>query len=377
MKAITTNNSDIIRLFPDEKTRLFLIELINSLPNIVAILNEDRRLIYSNQAMLDAISVKDFEEAFDLRPGNLFKCVNSNKVAGGCGASEACQLCGAMKSMQESKKSGAQVTRDCKILSTEEGITKSYNFKFTSTPFFRDGTFYYVVAIEDISADKRKEELERIFFHDIMNSIGSLHGIIHLIKRNEHNDPVHLQILESVYNSLYDMVTEQKQFSLAEKGELKVNRKELHTRDILIETTLHFTNNINYRSEVILAENISDSVFISDEALLSRVLINMIKNALEASQHDSIITTGVNKNENTLRFWVHNPGFIPRETQLMIFERAFSTKGAGRGTGTFSMKLIGENYLGGKVDFSTNESTGTTFWIDLPIIIPSHSLLHR
>jgi len=64
---------------------------------------------------------------------------------------------------------------------------------------------------------------------------------------------------------------------------------------------------------------------------------------------------------------VHNHGVIPRDIQHQIFERSFSTKGEGRGIGTFSMKLIGETYLGGKVDFNSDRENGTTFRIELPI----------
>jgi signal transduction histidine kinase len=51
--------------------------------------------------------------------------------------------------------------------------------------------------------------------------------------------------------------------------------------------------------------------------------------------------------------------------QLQIFQRFFSTKGPGRGLGTYSMKLFGERYLKGKVDFSSQAPQGTTFTVTL------------
>jgi sensor histidine kinase regulating citrate/malate metabolism len=50
---------------------------------------------------------------------------------------------------------------------------------------------------------------------------------------------------------------------------------------------------------------------------------------------------------------------------MQVFMRSFSTKGVQRGLGTYSMKILGEQYLGGKVDFETNPKNGTTFYIDL------------
>ena len=52
---------------------------------------------------------------------------------------------------------------------------------------------------------------------------------------------------------------------------------------------------------------------------------------------------------------------------MRIFQRYYSTKGEpGRGLGTYSMKLFGEQYLGGEVRFDTSESEGTVFSLRLP-----------
>ena len=96
---------------------------------------------------------------------------------------------------------------------------------------------------------------------------------------------------------------------------------------------------------------------ISDRALLWRVLGNMLKNALEASQPGETVTLGCRSGSGQVELWVHNPGEIPEEVRLQIFQRSFSTKGAGRGLGTYSIKLLGERYLRGKVSFITSAAT--------------------
>ena len=64
-------------------------------------------------------------------------------------------------------------------------------------------------------------------------------------------------------------------------------------------------------------------------------------------------------------FEVHNPVEMPREIQLQMFVRSFSTKGLGRGLGTYSARLFTEAYLGGRIGFRS-DSTGTTFWVEIP-----------
>jgi sensor histidine kinase regulating citrate/malate metabolism len=56
---------------------------------------------------------------------------------------------------------------------------------------------------------------------------------------------------------------------------------------------------------------------------------------------------------------------MPDAVKLQVFKRSFSTKGEGRGLGTYSIKLFTENYLGGAAELTSNEVEGTTFWVKL------------
>lgn len=92
----------------------------------------------------------------------------------------------------------------------------------------------------------------------------------------------------------------------------------------------------------------------------------MTKNAAEATPENGTIRVSCLKNPTSALFSVNNPGIIPPDVQLQIFQRSYTTKGYGRGLGTYSMKLFGENYLKGKVYFTSDEKHGTTFTIELP-----------
>jgi signal transduction histidine kinase len=118
--------------------------------------------------------------------------------------------------------------------------------------------------------------------------------------------------------------------------------------------------------KIIIDSDSVDAQFSSDKILLQRVLINILKNALEATARGGIVTIGCALSENGIKFLVHNDGFIPRDVQLQIFQRSYSTKGSGRGMGTYSIKLLTEKYLGGKVGFTTDEKEGTVFCAELP-----------
>ena len=105
----------------------------------------------------------------------------------------------------------------------------------------------------------------------------------------------------------------------------------------------------------------------TDRRLLSRVLGNMLKNGLEATAAGQTVSLECHDRGQSVAFAVHNPEAMPEEVQRQVFQRSFSTKGQpGRGIGTYSMKLFGEQFLGGKVEFTSAASQGTTFTLTLP-----------
>ena len=98
---------------------------------------------------------------------------------------------------------------------------------------------------------------------------------------------------------------------------------------------------------------------VTDRVLLGRVLDNMLRNALEATLPGGTIRAGCHAAGDDVEFRVWNPGEMPRDAQLQVFQRSFSTKGNGRGLGTYSMKLLTGRYLGGTVSFHSSAAEGS------------------
>jgi len=105
---------------------------------------------------------------------------------------------------------------------------------------------------------------------------------------------------------------------------------------------------------------------ITDASLVLRVLGNMVKNALEATPEGGTVRVTVEADPLAVSFHVANEAVMPPEVRLQLFHRSFSTKGPGRGLGTWSMKLLGERYLRGRVTFTSREGEGTVFTFTLP-----------
>jgi signal transduction histidine kinase len=112
----------------------------------------------------------------------------------------------------------------------------------------------------------------------------------------------------------------------------------------------------------------------ADHEDLRRIYINLIKNAIQAipdgrEGHIEVRTARAHNGEgppSARSLVVDNGTGIPPEQQDKIFQPNFSTKTSGTGLGlAIAKKSIEE--LDGTIGFETDEGTGTTFWIRLPL----------
>jgi len=173
--------------------------------------------------------------------------------------------------------------------------------------------------------------------------------------------------VQNMADQLVEEILSQRDLLAAEMRQLKVHMRPL-TSSLVVDSvinTYRSHSSIGFR-EISFAPGADRFQFQSDPDLLNRVLGNMVKNALEACKPPSVVTINCGRKPGKIWFSVHNPGFIPVSDQNRIFQQAFSTKGKGRGTGTFSMRLFTEEYLGGRIGFESNAAAGTTFTVSLP-----------
>ncbi len=336
------------------------------IPNIFLILNNNRQIIFANRTAVELFNVDDMNSVLGLRPGEAMGCQNSDKTEGGCGTTEFCSTCGMVKSILTTQD-GKDHSDECHLtLHNGDAVDMSvYTF---STKY--NGCEFVTTVLTDISEEKRKNMLERIFFHDVMNTLGALRGFTELfpaISVPEKRD----EILKTIYgltNRVIDEVNAQRDLLKAENRELSPTIETVNSVELLRDVCKAYEKHDVAQGKDIVVDAVAEEVEIdSDRTLLSRVIGNMTKNALEASVKGDTITLGSRKVGRNVEFSVHNPGYIPREIQLQIFKRSFSTKDASRGLGTYSMRLLSERYLKGQVSFTSTEEEGTTFTARYPM----------
>ncbi len=351
------NKADIFSTVPQ------VIEIIDALPYISALLNMDRQMVYSNKAFKNFMNVENIEDLLGLKPGEAIGCNHVNDSPSGCGTSKHCRFCGIANAIFLCHKNKRTEITEYHLM-TNSGQKASYDFQINASPFSFHDQNYTLVTLIDISAEKRWHLLERIFFHDIMNKMGSLHGLIQL--QNEDPSLVTKHDLSSLMLSIGEEIIEELQAQhkiiLAENRELNLNIQPVNIYQLIgLCVTQIQKHSIALKKEIVFQKEDTTAMVNTDPILLKRVIINLLKNALEAIGESQKVTIGFKSSGYFIEIWVHNPGVIPEDIQLQLFQRSFSTKGADRGLGTYSIKLLTEDYLKGNVIFESNPKAGTIF----------------
>ena len=343
-------------------------ELTSVVTDAFVILNKFRQVVYCNKTLTDILAIKGPEQIYGLRPGEALDCIHSSETEGGCGTTVFCKHCGAVNAILKSQGTvNILKEEECHLTTDKEG--RSFDFMIRAkTLELRDKVFTLFIA-RDIGNEKRRDVLERIFFHDILNTAGGVQGLVGLMhdstpeERNEF-----LDLAESSLETLIEEINVQRDLLSAENDNLEIEMTAINSMDILASVVSIYQNHQVAEGKIIkIDDNSISKDFISDQRLLKRIIGNMTKNALEAEESGRAVTTGSSEKGNNIEFWVHNPSVMPEKAKLQMFQRSFSTKGAGRGLGTYSIKLLGEKYLKGKVTFTSEENRGTRFSVELPI----------
>jgi hypothetical protein len=368
--AERASTAEVMEMSEFVRDNPLFMAILNSIDGYLMILNPQRQVLSMNQQLLSDLKIQDPSCLAGDRPGEILGCIHAHTGPGGCGTSKTCATCGAVIAILASQVEGEPVTGECLATVRHGDAETSLEFRVRATPVRVGAHEFTVLTFHDISGDKRRQALERTFFHDILNTVGGLMGWSSLMQSIEGLDPKQaaMRIL-LLSRRLKQEIEEQRRLLEAENGTLSLDKKPAQVREVLDSIRSVFEGHDAANGKLLdIAETEERDQICTDPMLLARILTNMTKNALEAIPAGETVRVNFERREGHPVFMVSNPGLIPEQVQLQLFKRSFSTKSAkGRGIGTYSMKLFGERYLGGRVGFESTAEKGTTFWIELPI----------
>jgi len=344
--------------------------LLRSSTAMLCVLNEHRQILTLNAAYLDTLQVDNADDVLGLRPGEAIDCTHSREHPAGCGTGPHCRTCGAAIAIVAAQRTGKAVQRECVLTARDrKGRVRDLSFLVRASPCNEAKHSLLVLSLMDNSAQKLHASLERAILHDLSNIVGALSATAELLKMGDVTETV--QLTNDVCDLTQRLTRElllHKLLMSEQPNDYRQNWQQASlSRTVAFIQRLFANHPVATSKQLVIETRLEIDVIQTDASLLERVLTNMLINAFEASSNGQVVKLTLTSNSEHVLFSVWNASFMDENVASRVFQRYYSTKkGLGRGQGTYAMRLIGEQLLGGHLDFSTSSHAGTTFTLDLP-----------
>ncbi len=335
-------------------------ELLDAVPNPLLVINEQWQVIYANPAVRELIDKSSDKPIRGLSEGEAFHCAHARHNIDEAGKHECCRICQVARVLSLSLN-GKAASEDCRLNCELTGTAANLDLRVWATPLTINGVRYSILSMMDISDKFKREMLEKVCFHDLLNTLTNIKAFLGLLQDESLQDQAEIcDLLARTTQSSIDEIIAMRMLDQTTNNDLDVRYETIETlsfMDVLRKTLKRHPSSEG--KLLTLAESPSRKLD-TDPRLLRRILSNMLLNALEASSPGESVTFGCHDENDAICFWVQNNQLIPREIRNQIFNRCISSKGEGRGSGTHSIKILSK-LIGGEVNFSSTESEGTVF----------------
>lgn len=244
------------------------------------------------------------------------------------------------------------------------------NISMTASQMVVNGSNMTIVAISDINSELAEKELEswirliRVLTHEIMNSLAPItslsNSLIDICDDSQSDLAKGLTTISSTSKGLISFVESYRKFThIPAPDKVPFSIREMLERVVVLE---------GEDSRIKVSVNPEDMLVYADPDLISQVIINVVKNALQAigslDKGRVDISVRIDGNENTVIDISNNGGAIPKDVADNIFLPFFTTKKNGSGIGLSLSRQIMRLH-NGTIRLSSNTDTTVCFTLVL------------
>ncbi len=229
------------------------------------------------------------------------------------------------------------------------------------------------VALAASEREGAWREMARQVAHEIKNPLTPMKLSIQYLQRAIDNDaPNTKELSQKVANTLVEQIDQLSKIAgdFSQFANISnVNAERFDITDVLASIINLYKH--DERVNISLHKQEGTYKVEADRTQMNRVFTNLIKNGIEAAGEGKLAEINVYqylKNNHIIIKIADNGTGIPAEMTDKIFTPNFTTKTSGTGLGLAICKGIVEN-AHGTIHFVTEENTGTTFIVELPLAV--------
>lgn len=201
--------------------------------------------------------------------------------------------------------------------------------------------------------------------HELKNPIAVCKGYLEIIDKNGmEKAPKYLPIISSEIERSLSVIND-----FSSLGKLKsLNREEVDL-EVLLEEVITMLNPLFKKNNANIYLVTKGDIYLNlDYLRMKQVLVNILKNALEAKKEDEQLNVRVEvkKTRNNIKIIIEDNGIgMDKNTLERITEIFYTTKASGNGLGVVLSKEIIEMH-NGTINYKSTLGKGTTVTITLP-----------
>ncbi len=256
------------------------------------------------------------------------------------------------------------------------GEWKSFEVKVTPMVSPGEGLGGRVMVLEDLTELIKAQQLAawneaaRRIAHEIKNPLTPIRLAAERIRlKHRRGDADMDEALEAGVDILLQEVAAMQAMVDEFSRYARMPRPQLGRVDLarLVEETLHLYRGLKPGVDVTSRIGPGTDSLMADSEQIKRALINLLDNAIEATEPPGRVTVAADALDGHVELHVADTGQgIPAQAKDKLFLPYFSTKGRGTGLGLAIVHRIVSDHRG-TIRVEDNEPHGTVFTIELPL----------
>lgn len=225
---------------------------------------------------------------------------------------------------------------------------------------------------------KLNEEKDRFFevtTHDLKAPLVGIAGILRLIESDKNTSAQHLdyvKLMQTTVNSLQSMITNLLEANRIEQGLTQVQERKVDLAELTTSVVQAYQPWAHEKKIQLTTEFALTQLVVTDPEIVTRVLQNVLSNAIKFSAANTAVTVRVWEDETQWAIAIadQGPGFRKEELEQVFQKfkrlRAQPTGGeSSSGLGLWIVKRL-TDLLEGTIRIESEEGAGTQFQISLP-----------
>ena len=201
--------------------------------------------------------------------------------------------------------------------------------------------------------------------HEIRNPMTVISGFVQMMNMDE--DSPYKDYTELIQTEIERIDLIIAEFLVLARPQMKTSERFNVISVIEEVASLYQFELANNNIELQITNDIESAFINGNKNQIKQVLINLVKNAMEAIHHDGRIKIESTIEHNILLIFIRDDGTgIPEHIMKHIFEPFYTTKSKGTGLGMMITNKIVQDHHG-DIKISSTEHVGTDVCIRLPI----------